>query len=101
MYPLTNVQQLKNIYIYIPRLSCCLMALIHKHWTYNKSHSLRSQWGGLYSRKLTLDKCKQNTDWVLFLKFSNRFGGSPGLVVMGGDSRLKVVGSNPIAISLL
>ena len=50
MYPLTNVQQLKNIYIYIPRLSCCLMALIHKHWTYNKSHSLRSQRGVIFKK---------------------------------------------------
>ena len=27
-----------------------------------------------------------------------RMGGSPGLVVMGGDSCLKVVGSNPCAV---
>ena len=34
-------------------------------------------------------------------KVCNQGGGSPGLVVMGGDSRLKVVGSKPSAVYLM
>ena len=34
---------------------------------------------------------------MAFIKLAT-YGGSPGLVVMGGDSRLKIVGSNPSAV---
>ena len=47
-----------------------------------------------------IHRATATTHFYYFLRLlkTNRWGGSSGLVVMGGDSRTKVVGLNPSTI---